>query len=165
MSTARVLRHVCTTHWHARRAFPPKTLRAIGRAIQEVEASHAGRIHFVVEATLDGLPLLRGQSARERAIDVFSHLRLWDTADNSGVLIYVLLADRQVEIVADRGIHGHVGATAWEAACRHMEAAFAAGRFEAGAVQGVREVAGHLARHCPAGERGRGRHPEQAQIL
>jgi uncharacterized membrane protein len=165
MSAARALRHLCTTHWRARRAFPAATLRAIDRAIQEAEASHAGRIHFVVEAALDGLPLVRGQSARERAIDVFSHLRLWDTADNSGVLIYVLLVDRQVEIIADRGIHGHVGATGWEAACRHMEAAFAAGRFEAGAVQGVREVAGHLARHCPAAPHGHGRHPEQALIL
>ncbi|SCK20669.1 Predicted membrane protein [Variovorax sp. HW608] len=150
MSIARLVRHLCTTHWRARRAFPRKTLRAIERAIHDAETTHTGRIHFVVEAAMDGLPLLRGQSARERAIDLFSHLRLWDTEDNSGVLIYVLLADRQVEIIADRGIHGHVGAAGWGSVCRHMEAAFALGQFESGTVQGVREVAEHLSQHCPA---------------
>lgn len=161
---ARFVRHLFTTHWQARRAFPRRTLRAIELAIGEAQATHAARLHFVVEAALDGRPLLEGWSARERAIDLFSHLRLWDTEDNSGVLIYVLLADRQVEIVADRGIHGTVGTGGWGAVCRHMEAAFAAGRFESGAIEGVREVAQHLARHGRAGRPHPQAHAERPQM-
>lgn len=159
------MRHLCTTQWRARRAFPRRTLRAIGRAIGEAQSTHAACLHFVVEAALDGRPLLEGWSARERAIDLFSHLRLWDTEDNSGVLIYVLLADRQVEIVADRGIHTAVGSAGWGEVCRHMEAAFRAGRFESGAVEGVREVAQHLARHSPTAEAGRAAQARRARLI
>ena len=90
-----------------------------------------------------------GQTARERAIEVFSQLRVWDTEQNNGVLIYLLLADRDVEIVADRGVHARLGQAVWEEVCREMEAAFRQGRFEEGAVGGIRSVGMHLARHYP----------------
>ena len=115
MDLARLLRHLATTSARVRRAFPASALHSIEQAIATSEASHAGEIRFVVEGSLDGLPLLRGQTARERAIELFAQLHVWDTVDNTGVLIYVLLADRRVEIVADRGIHAKAGAEAWSA--------------------------------------------------
>ncbi|MBC7583338.1 MAG: TPM domain-containing protein, partial [Tardiphaga sp.] len=101
------------------------------------------------EGALDGAPLFRDQSARERAIDVFSQLRIWDTEHNNGVLIYLLLADRDVEIVVDRGIDAHVGAAGWEAICQAMEAEFRAGHFERGVIRGIAAVTQHLATHFP----------------
>ena len=92
-------------------------LAAIEQAIKAGEATHSGQVRFVVEGALDGAPLFRDQPARERALDIFSQLRIWDTAHNNGVLIYLLLADRDVEIVADRGIDAKVGAAGWEKIC------------------------------------------------
>ena len=91
MDLARLLRHLATTSTRVRRAFPAPALRSIEQAIAASEASHAGEIRFVVEGALDGLPLLRGQTARERAIELFARLHVWDTEHNTGVLIYVLI--------------------------------------------------------------------------
>src|SRR5262249_59215846 len=93
----------------ARRIFARPVLARIEQAIRVSETTHSGQVRFVVEGALDGVPLFRDQPARARALDVFSHLRIWDTAHNNGVLIYLLLADHRVEIVADRGIDMHVG--------------------------------------------------------
>jgi len=123
---------------------------AIEHAIKESETAHVGEIRFAVEGALDGIPLLKGQSARERAIEVFSQLRVWDTERNNGVLIYLLLADRHVEIVADRGVHARVGSQEWETICRQMEAAFRQGHYREGAVGGIQAVTRHLAAHFPA---------------
>ena len=95
------------------------------------------KIRFAVEHALDLPQLLAGMSARDRAIEVFSQLRVWDTEHNNGVLIYLLFADRDVEIVADRGIHAKVGA-GWEDICRSMEQRFRQGEFEAGVIEGIR---------------------------
>ena len=133
-----------------RRAFPSRALDAIESAIREAEARHDGQIRFAVEAALELAPLFAGQTARQRAIDVFSRLRVWDTEHNNGVLIYLLLADRDVEIVADRGIHVKLGKDVWEAICREMEAAFRKGDFESGVVAGIHAVGEHLSRHFPA---------------
>ena len=113
-------------------------LARIEQAIKAGEATHAGQVRFVVEGALDGAPLFRNQPARERALDLFSQLRIWDTAHNNGVLIYLLLADRDVEIIADRGIDARVGPDGWEKICRDMEADFSDGRFESGVDQGRR---------------------------
>ncbi|HEU0233804.1 MAG TPA: TPM domain-containing protein [Gallionella sp.] len=150
MNLKRIMQHLSSGRAAVRRAFPPHTLDAIERAIRETEARHAGQIRFAVEATLELAPLLAGQTARERAIEVFSRLRVWDTEHNNGVLVYLLLADRDVEIVADRGIHVRLGAETWEAICREMEAAFRNGQFEAGVLAGIRAVGEHLVRHFPA---------------
>ena len=150
MSLIRVMRHLSSGRAAVRRAFPPRTLDAIERTIRETEAQHDGQIRFAVEAALELTPLLVGQPARERALEVFSQLRVWDTEHNNGVLIYLLLADRDVEIVADRGIHTRLGQESWEAICREMEAAFREGQFEAGVLAGVHAVGEHLARHFPA---------------
>jgi uncharacterized membrane protein len=110
-----------------------------------------------VEGALDGAPLFRDQPARERALDIFSQLRIWDTAHNNGVLIYLLLADRDVEIIADRGIDAKVGAAGWEKICREMETDFRAARFERGAIKGIEAVSRQLAAHFP----GRGGGPNE----
>src|SRR5437773_11365244 len=114
MGIRRIGRHLLEHRWRVRRIFPSHVLAAVERAIRAGEATHSGQVRFVVERALDGGPLFRNQSARERALDIFSQLRIWDTHHNNGVLIYLLLADRNVEIVADRGIDAKVGAVGWE---------------------------------------------------
>src|SRR5579871_5216574 len=137
MGIKRIGKHLIEHHWRARRVFPPQALAMIEQAIKMGEATHTGQVRFVVEGALDGRPLFSGQSARERALDIFSHLRIWDTAHNNGVLIYLLLADRDVEIVADRGIDAKVGAAGWQKICAAMETDFRAGQFETGAIRGI----------------------------
>src|SRR6478609_2334095 len=150
MSIKRIGRHLLEHHWRVRRIFTPSVLAAIEAAIKGSEATHSGQIRFVVEGALDGAPLFRNQPARERALDVFSRLRIWDTAHNNGVLIYLLLADRDVEIVADRGIDAKVGAAGWEKVCGAMEKEFRAGLFEHGVIKGIQEVSRLMAQHFPA---------------
>src|SRR5215218_1072576 len=150
MSIKRITRHLLQHHWRARQVFPKDVLDRIEQAIKRGEAMHSGQVRFVVEGALDGSPLFRNQPARERALDVFSQLRIWDTAHNNGVLIYLLLADRDVEIVADRGIDAHVGAAGWEQVCTTMEKEFRAGLFEHGVIKGIQEVSRLMARHFPA---------------
>lgn len=150
MKFMRILRHLITGQIVVRRALPPASFTVIEQAIKQSETSHAGEIVFAVEAALDVLPLLKNQSARERAIDVFSLLRVWDTPQNNGVLIYLLFADHDVEIVADRGIHAKVGQAGWEAICHKMEAAFQRGQFEAGIIAGVSAITQQLQTYFPA---------------
>ncbi len=165
MNVTRICRHLAVSHGRVSRAFPPAALGAIERAIKNSEAVHDGEIRFVVEGALDGAPLFSGHSAKERAIDLFSRLRMWDTEHNSGVLIYLLLADRQVEIIADRGIHAKAGSGAWLSICHEMEAAFRKREFEAGAVAGIRAVARQLAQHFPARTGARNELPNEAVLL
>ncbi|VCJ27941.1 TPM domain-containing protein [Burkholderia pseudomallei] len=149
MDIRRIVRHLLTTHWRVRRVFPRATLTAIGQAIKACDAGHVGEVCFAVEGALHSAHLFRGQSARDRAIEVFSQLRIWDTEYNNGVLIYVLLADRAVEIVADRGVHAKVGSQEWQAICHEMETAFRRGAYCDGAVKGIEAVAAHLKKHYP----------------
>jgi uncharacterized membrane protein len=149
MGIKRMGKHLIEHRWRARRVFPQVVLDRIERAIREGEATHAGQVRFAVEGALDGAPLLRDQPARERALDIFSHLRIWDTAHNNGVLIYLLLADRKVEIIADRGIDARVGEDGWTTICHDMEKDFRAGQFEAGVIKGIAAVSKQLAKHFP----------------
>lgn len=135
--------------WAWRRAFPPATLDAIEAAIHASEAAHGGEIRFAIENSLPGNLVWRGMSGRERAIEMFSNLRVWDTEHNSGVLVYLLLADHDIEIIADRGIAARVDAGAWEAVAQAMEAAFRQGEFERGALAGVAQISALLAQTFP----------------
>jgi uncharacterized membrane protein YgcG len=150
MNFKRIMRHLSMGRAAVRRVFPPRVLNVIEQAIRATETRHAGQIRFAVEASLELAPLLAGQTAQQRAIEVFSTLRVWDTEHNNGVLIYLLLADHDVEIIADRGIHVRLGQEVWEAICREMEAAFRAGHFEDGVLAGIHAVGEHLSRHFPA---------------
>ena len=165
MDIARLFRHLLTPPWRVRMLFPTRTLRVIESAIRECEMTHAGEIRFAVEHGLHVHALLRGQSARDRALEVFSHLRVWDTEHNNGVLIYLLLADHDVEIVADRGVHARVGGEGWEKICREMEASFREGKFEQGILHGIRAVSTHLARHYPAQGKGRNELDDKPVVL
>jgi uncharacterized membrane protein len=149
MNLRRIARHLLAVPSARRRAFPPATMAQIERAIGISETQHRGEIRFAVESALDIPDLFAGRTARERAIDVFALLRVWDTEENNGVLIYLLLAERDVEIVADRGINAKVGAAEWEAACRAMEASLARGEFEQGVLSAIDAVSRLLARHFP----------------
>jgi hypothetical protein len=150
----RWIKHLFLDHLSLSRAFPRRTLAAIERAVAEQEKRHRGELRVAIEGGLPLMTLAAGRSARERALEHFARLRVWDTEDNAGVLIYLLLADRRVEIVADRGIHARVGDTAWETICGAMQQEFAAGRFEAGTLSGLAAVSDLLAQHFPpkAGE-------------
>ncbi len=166
MNIGRILRHLCTPHRSVQWKFPASSMRAIGEAIRLSETRHSGQIRFAVESALEVHPLFHGMSASARAGDVFAHLRIWDTEENNGVLIYLLLADRHVEIVADRGVHARTGATGWEAICRRMEVSFRAGRFEAGVLEGIEAVTEILAREYPAtGKSANNELPDQPVVM
>lgn len=152
MDFRRFWRHVVMTPWTARRAFPRATLESIRQAVARNERRHRGEVRFVVEAELTTLQLWRGLGSRQRAIELFDRLGVRDTQEATGVLVYVLLADRDVEIVADRGIAGAADAAGWQAICEAMEARFREGRYEAGVVSGIEAVAALLARTFPRGE-------------
>jgi uncharacterized membrane protein YgcG len=149
MNIPRILKHLFYGDRMVRGAFPADCQAAIEQAIQQGEQSHGGEIRFAIEGGLDGLPLFKGQTPRERAIEVFSQLRVWDTEDNNGVLVYVLLADHAVEIVADRGIHSRVGSDPWNAICQQMQSAFAKADFRAGALGGIEALGAILRMHFP----------------
>ena len=142
----RFFRHVWMSPLLVRARFPQATLDAIAVAVAAGEKQHRGQVRFVVEAELTSGQLWAGTTSRQRAIDVFSMLRVWDTEENNGVLLYVLLADRKVEIVADRGLNRHVSPTQWQALIAPMRTAFREGRFEAGLAEAVQAIDGLLQR-------------------
>jgi uncharacterized membrane protein len=149
MGIKRIGKHLIEHQWRARRIFPPQALASIEQAIKAGEATHSGQVRFVVEGALDGKPLFKEQTAWERGLDIFSHLRIWDTAHNNGVLVYLLLADRKVEIVADRGINAKVGDAGWQKIVKAMEADFRTGNFTPGVIKGIEAVSQQLATHFP----------------
>lgn len=150
MGLGRLLKHLLMPRSRLRRLFPAQTRTAIGAAVEEAESRHCGELRFVVEGMMPLASLLRGETARQRAVAVFSRLRIWDTEHNNGILIYVQLADRRVEVLADRGIAARVPQAEWDAVCRRMEAAFRAGDYRGGAVAAVRGAGDLLAAHFPA---------------
>jgi len=150
MNIRRLFRHLFMPPWLMRRTFSAAVLQRIGDAVRESERRHRGELRVVIEAALESWPLLRGQSPRQRARTVFAQYGVWDTAENSGVLLYVNWADRDIEIVADRGIDRCVTPDAWEQICRRIEAQFRAGRYEDGLQEGVAEITALLERHFPA---------------
>lgn len=165
MNWKRLFKHLALPPWLLRRAFAPSTLRAIEAAIAASEQLHLGQIRFAVEETLAPGALWRDKTGRERALEVFSDLRAWDTEQNNGVLVYLLLADHDVEIVADRGIHRMVGEAAWEDICRAMEAALRAGQFETGVVRGIEAIGALLALHYPRHAPGANELPDAPVVL
>ena len=149
---ARMLRH----RWATLRAWlskpvPDAVLERLGASVAASERRHTGQILICVEAGLPASYLARGAPARERALTLFGKLRVWDTEGNNGVLIYLLLAEHAIEIVADRGLARHVPAAIWQGLVAHMRDAFQAGRYEEGLTQALAEVSALLVEHFPAG--------------
>ncbi len=153
MDARRILGHLFTSRRAVRRAFPPASLDRIEAAVHAGERAHDGEIRFAVESALELPSLLAGQTPRERALELFSLLRVWDTERNNGLLIYLLYADRDVEIVADRGFNDLVAPEEWAALCSRMRQYFARGEFEAGALAGIEEASALVARYFPPGGR------------
>jgi uncharacterized membrane protein len=150
MRIARLLKHLVTPGWLARRSFSNKALSQIEKAIRASEQEHDGELRFVIEGPLHLPYLFRPRPARARAEELFARLRVWDTEHNSGVLIYVQLVDRRIEIVADRGISKKVEQTEWDAVCRAMEASFRKKLYAEGALEAIASVTRILARRFPA---------------
>jgi uncharacterized membrane protein len=145
----RLLRHVFD-FWSAKRRFPPATLDAIQHAIAASEHRHLGEIVFAVEGSLRAAAVMRGFNARARAHEVFARLRVWNTEHNTGVLVYILLADHAIEIVTDRGIAKRIDPTEWPVICGLMQRNFSEGDYARGAIAGVEAIGELLARHFPA---------------
>lgn len=143
----RALRHLFAGS--ARTLFPQASLQRIAAAITASEVTHRGQVCFAVESALPVGVVLSGHDARSRAREVFARLSVWDTAANNGVLMYLLLADRHIEIVADRGLDARVSAEQWRGVCQWMEERLKAGEPEAAALQGVAAVSALLAEHFP----------------
>lgn len=165
MKLSRLLKHLLLPNWWVRRVFGRGDLANIGGAIAECEKSHRGELRFVVEGTLPLSTLWRDLSPRARAIELFSNLRVWDTEENSGILIYVQLVDRKVEILADRGIAARVPQAEWDAICREMEICFRGGDWRRGALQAVTRAGKHLATHFPTGDNNPNELPDQPLML
>lgn len=146
---ARILRHRWLDETDAARALDAAALARLEQRVAASERRHGGEIRLCVEAGLPLSYLWRGASPRERAITLFGKLRVWDTEQNNGVLVYLLLAERAIEIVADRGLDRHVGADEWRRLIEAMRGAFRAGRFEDGLAQAVDTVDALLVRHFP----------------
>jgi uncharacterized membrane protein YgcG len=150
----RLLHHRWLDQGDAERALPPDMLERLMRRVAASERRHTGEIRICVEPGLPSSYLWRGASARERAVTLFGKLGIWDTENNNGVLVYLLLADHAIEIVADRGLNRHVTPVQWQAMVERMRAPFQQGRFEDGLTQALEEVSAVLATHFPLAEGG-----------
>ncbi len=165
MNLSRTLKHLFYPGWWLRRDFPAIELDKIEAAIKSSESKHSGEIRFAIESSLPFNALWNDETTLERSIEVFSLLRVWDTEDNNGVLIYLLLADKKVEITADRNINKVVGKKEWLHICKLMEADFSAGRFGNGSVKGIKEISLLLEKHFPIGSTNKDELPNKPVIL
>ena len=152
-SLKRWWRHLNMTRRQLRHAFPEATLSAIADCVRDSEQQHGGEIRVAIEAELSLRALLTGQTPRERAVEVFASLGVADTQAGNGVLIYLCLADRDVEIVADHGLNTHVSDAEWAGVCTQLERDCAAGHYGSGMCTAVRAVGGLIGRHFPAADR------------
>jgi uncharacterized membrane protein len=149
MDMQRIVTNLFGAWFQIARQFGPDTLDAIAGTVSAGEATHRGELRVAIESRLPFSAVASGVTARDRAAMLFAHLRVWDTDDNCGVLLYVLLAEHRIEIIADRGIAKAVTAAEWEAITAHMRDAFAEGRFREGVQIGVADAGALLARHFP----------------
>ncbi|MDP2809937.1 MAG: TPM domain-containing protein [Rhodocyclaceae bacterium] len=165
MKLIRLLKHLLLPGWWMRRAFARGDLASIGAAVAACEKSHRGELRLVVEGPLPVSLLWRDTSPRARAVELFSQQRVWDTEENTGILIYVQLVDRRVEILADRGIAARVPQAEWDAICRDMEASFRRGEWRRGALLAVARAGALLASHFPAGDSNPNELPDKPLVL
>jgi uncharacterized membrane protein len=163
--SGRFWRHLVTDDTDARRAVPADAIGRIEQAIAAGERNHRGQLCLAIEAALPLQRVWQRQTPRERALEVFGLARVWDTEENCGVLVYLLFADRDVEIVADRGIDRAVDPDTWQSICATMERSFRDGRFADGLVAGVGEINALLQRHFPRTDPGPNELPDRVRFL
>ena len=161
----RAISHLITSRFALNSAFPVALLDDIEAAVRVAEQQHAGEIRFAIETALTVPALLRGLSARDRAIEVFSMLRVWDTPADNGVLIYVLLAERDIEVVADRGFDGRVTNDQWRDVCNDMRTAFANADFRNGSLAGIEAISTLIETHFPYSADDRNELPDRPTLL
>jgi len=161
----RVCRHLFISPLALKKRFPKSVMRRIEQAIADSEQTHLGEIRFAVELNLPLLDILGRKSGQQRAVEVFSQLRVWDTEQNNGVLIYLLLADHDFEILADRGIHQQIGTHGWTRISHEMEVLFRQGKFEAGVLYGIAQISNLLAQQYPPGTHNDNELPDAPVIL
>jgi uncharacterized membrane protein len=130
--------------------FSAGSLKRIGQAVAASELSHTAEVRIAVEASLTIRELVYGKSPRTRAIEAFSMLKVWDTEQNNGVLIYINVADRAVEIIADRGVSRVTPKTYWQTLCAEMVQGFRKDAFEASVIQCVSHLSVELAKQFPS---------------
>lgn len=150
VNITRWLRHAFMPPWAWRLSFPTAVLNAIEKAVKQSEMQHRGELRFAIENSLAPGWVWHGLSSRQRAIQVFSNLRVWDTEENCGVLLYINLADRQVNIIADRAIAKSVTQKDWDNIAHAMQNAFKQGDFQQGALLGIEQTTSLLVQHFPA---------------
>lgn len=138
------------------RQFPPAQLDAIANAVAEGERNHRGQVCVAVESRLNPWRVLTGIDARQRAAEAFAHLRVWDTEDNAGVLVYVLLSERRIEILPDRGIRQRVAESEWRDVCNTLSTALRVGDWHTGLLAGIEQIHSLLRAHFPATASGHG---------
>jgi uncharacterized membrane protein len=161
----RTLKHLFMPGWLARRAFHVADVAAIRAAITASESCHRGELRFVAEGPMSPARLFGGMSARQRAVELFGGLRVWDTAENNGILIYVQLVDRRVEVLADRAIAAKVAQAEWDGICREMETAFKAGAYRRGALDAIDRATRLLGLHFPLRGKRRNELPDLPLLL
>lgn len=148
----RVLRHRSQDSADTHRTIPPDMVERLRQRVAASEQRHTGEIRIYVESSLPSSYLWRNASTRERAVMMFSKLRVWDTVHNNGVLVYLMLAEHAIEIVADRGLNAHVPAQQWQMMVTRMADAFRGGHYEDGLTQALEEVSALLVEHFPVAE-------------
>jgi uncharacterized membrane protein len=163
---ARILKHRWLDETDTARALPPAVLERLEARVAGSERRHSGEIRVCVESGLPLSYLWRRATPRDRAITMFGKLRVWDTEHNNGVLIYLLLAEHAIEIVADRGLARRVPAEHWQRVIGAMRGAFRGGRFEEGLAMAIDAVDAMLAEHFPlaAGEANPNELPDRADL-
>jgi uncharacterized membrane protein len=162
---ARALRHWKTSATHGRRAFPQETLAEIAGAIAAGEQTHRGELRLIVEASMPFEAIWADVSNRQRALALFAEHGVWDTEDNCGVLIYVNLAERAVDIVADRNVNRKIDAATWQAVCQTMTDGFARGQFHDSTIAAIARVNELLRLHFPANGARRNELPDNPIML
>lgn len=165
MKLARLFKHLLTPPWLALRRFPSALRDEIAAAVAASERRHRGELRIAIEGPLSFGELWRDLSPRARALELFGKLRVWDTEENSGILIYLQLVDRDVEILADRGIAAKVPQATWETLCHDLEAAMRSGDCRAGVLAGIDSVTRLLERHFPAGSANPNELPNEPFVL
>jgi uncharacterized membrane protein len=157
MKMRRFLRNIGTTPWHYRKAFPPKLINEFEARIKESEQIHRGEIVLAIEPWLGLGRLIRNDSLRRRAVEVFSHLHVWDTEENNGVLIFVALADREAELVPDRALVRCRPVEFWTSLAKEVSAKLAEGRYTEAIDCAITKITEVLVEVFPSG----GPHPNQ----
>ena len=149
MNIKRLLRHFIVTHWYVRRLFSKSVLDAVAAQVTQCESTHGGEIRVAIETDLSTHALLRNQTTRQRAIEVFANLHVWDTQVRNGVLIYVCFADRAIEIVVDRGYDGKISNQEWAVICATLQQDFLRGDYQQALCKAIRSVSELMARYYP----------------